>query len=153
MRIVIKGFTILEAVVAMMLTALLVTLVVTGLGFYQRTFIMLTDLGEQVREVNVFYGAMSNDMDRAEKVTYTGEMYLEFSGSRFVSYEILEDKVIRTCELQTDTFFVCGQIEEMSLANDSSALLSFILLHFSIGELVYPVSFHKEYSSGLLLQN
>ncbi|GAO31956.1 PulJ/GspJ family protein [Geofilum rubicundum] len=148
-----KGFTIFEAVVAMMLTALLAILVIAGVGFYQRMFGVVIDSGDKQREINLFYFALSNDMEKADEVLFDGELQFVFDKNSVSFYEMEDDKIIRKVNFETDTFYVHGKIETVELVEGSEHLIGFIQVNCLNGELVFPVSVQKQYALGALIQN
>ncbi len=148
-----KGFTIMEVVIVMMLSALLAVLVISGLGFFQRVFGVVVKTGDAQNEINRLYFAMSNDIEKAEQVVFDGELQLVFDNKHLTTYEMTEDQIIRKTHNDTDTFNVGGIVEDIIIVDGSDHLVGFFQFSCFNGELKFPIFFHKEYPMGLIIQN
>ena len=100
----IPAFTVIEVMVALVLTALVISFIFGGIRFLQRQSDTLVRRLEISGEVDRFYRALQTDANRASEIR-CGIDEMEFSGKDSTIYYQLNDSVsIRKADLLADTF-------------------------------------------------
>lgn len=153
MGLSIKGFTILEAIIAMMLTSMLAVLVISGIGFYQKMFGVVVESGEKQREIDLFYQSFKTDLSKSRVVNYEGEIIMNFDDGTSVFYQFHENMIVKSSVVTVDTFFISSSLGEIRMLNNSEELTEFVEIQCLNGNLVFPLSFLKTYPAGIMMQS
>ena len=143
-----KGFTILEAIISMVLTSLLVLLALAAIRYYQRLFWNVQRTGTTQTEINLFHTALNQDMQRALKVVFDSDLVC-LSGDREVRYQFLKEKIVRNSMLAIDTFHIKYTPPLILPSPEVNDLVGQITVGCYNGEALYPVCVIKKYPLGL----
>lgn len=145
----VKGFTIMEALIALALTGLVSLLVFAGIRYYHRLFMTIQLTGHIQTEINLLQQALQNDFAKAWEVYYEdGIMCSNESGG--VAYRFIEEGVVRLDGFKPDTFKLKYQPAELSMVTGQDRLINLVSFVCYNGDLQFPVSAIKKYPVGLI---
>lgn len=101
----IKSFTILEALISLILMGIIISLTYSVFNLVERQMYMFKNENGTVLQYNLFNTTLKQDIYRAAdfEVSEKGVLLKPYNGVN-VSYEILKPYVLRTQEQQIDTF-------------------------------------------------
>jgi Tfp pilus assembly protein FimT len=144
----IKGFTVLEAVISMVLTGLIVLLAYAGIRYYHQLFFSITQVGEKQTEINLLHNALLTDTEKAEQVVFNTK--LEFiSNHGITSYEFSKHFLVRNTAISIDTFFIDHKPPKIVFSEVKVDLVKLISLECLNKEMVYTITIGKDYPLGL----
>jgi len=148
----VKGFTVMEAIIALALTGLLSLLVFAGLRYYHRLFINIQAVGYAQTEINLFQQSLQNDASMAERIIFDNDVIFSVP-SGVVVYRFTDKGIIRNSDLSTDTFKIKCLQPEIIWSNNMSDLVGGISIICFNSDMEFPVSIIKEYPPGLQTEN
>lgn len=147
----IKGFTVIEVIIGMILTGLVVVFALSAIGYYNGFFFKMTESGRQQNEINLFQVALISDMMKAEKVLFNDGLVCQGTLSSVV-YGFDNKNIVRTTEVSSDTFFIRHNTPVVESSLVSSELISQISIECFNDELLIIVSASKKYPFGLTFE-
>ncbi|MBR8534935.1 hypothetical protein KDU71_05130 [Carboxylicivirga sediminis] len=147
-HICVKGFTVLEAVIAMVLTGLVVLFAYAGVRYYYQLFHSVTVVGHTQTEINLLHTALASDMDKAEQVIYSTTLDC-ISNGEVVSYAFMKDYLLRQSAIAADTFRIQHRPPQVIASKKSSELVGQISFDCINHEMVYLISVSKDYPVGI----
>lgn len=147
-----KAFTILELVIAMMISAIVIAIAYTGLKMVLRSFHAFSKRYEQTMVMLKLNELLTKDIDRSEAVR-SGDEGISMTGSgQSVHYRFEGDELIRTA-VKSDTFRIKASDVRMAFEGvpigetSFSNLIDDLYFTSSVGMRKVPHHFHKRYSS------
>lgn len=151
------AFTIMETMVALVLTALTISFVYVGIRFVQRQSGVLSQQLDKFGQFSQFHLVFQADAGRADEIRYHPPLGLEFHNeNRTILYTASDSLCIRRDGLAADTF----QIRIDSIAcwfsrerqDAGGGLVDQGTFFISVSDKSLPISIHKHYSSETLIQ-
>lgn len=146
-----RGFTILEAVIAMVLTGLLVVLAMGSIRYYHRLFYGVTALGQGQSQMNLLYGALTSDMNTSSQVYYDSALRCVMD-QQVVYYHFTEQYITRSNEVVTDTFHISCTTPVVHFTDGDQPFVENIEFQCTYNEIVLPISISKKYPIGSTLK-
>lgn len=143
----VKGFTIMEALIALVLTGLVSLLVFAGIRYYHRLFLTIQLTGHTQTEINLLQQALQNDFANAGEVYYENDIMC-INESGIVAYRFIEEGIVRLNGFNPDTFKLKYQPVELSMVTGQDRLINLVSFVCYNGDLQFPVSAFKEYPVG-----
>jgi hypothetical protein len=132
----------------MVLSSLLVLLALAAMSNYQRIFTSIRKTGDTQTQINMFYGVLNNDMQRANKIYFDNNLLCAFDDYE-VSYSFMEDKIVRNASLVVDTFHLKYGLPTIIPSFDIEELVGQVSINCYNGEALYPISIVKKYPAGI----
>ncbi|MFC7526920.1 type II secretion system protein J [Parapedobacter sp. GCM10030251] len=151
------AFTIMETLVALVLTALTISFVYVGIRFVQRQGGVLSQQLDTFGQFSQFHHVFQADAGRADQIRYRPPLGLEFHNeNRTILYTASDSVCIRDNGLTADTF----QIRVDSIAcwfggarqEVEGGLVDQGTFFISVSDRSLPLSIQKHYSSETLIQ-
>ena len=100
----IKGFTLLELVVVMILTGIAVTLVYRAYIYISQTYSVYVDSRERILELGEFQTVFQGDLDAAEKADAGQNKISLLFDQKLIHYHFIDSMVVREQKSRLDTF-------------------------------------------------
>lgn len=147
----VKGFTIMETLIALALTGLISLLVFAGIRYYHRLFSMIKLAGQTQTEINLLQQALQNDFSKAKEVFYEDGIICN-NVAGVVAYRFVEDGIVRLYDFKPDTFHLKYQQPEIIMAAGLDHLIGEVNIVCYNEDLQFPVSAIKEYPIGLITE-
>lgn len=147
----VEGFTVLEAIVAMVLTGIVVSIAVVAILFYTHFFKRAAHLSEVQRSVHLFQLVLAEDVQCAEILYWDSELICQ-KQEYVVSYEFHESFILRSTEELVDTFRLAHEMPELKFCTGKDGLVEYVRVVCSYDGLAIPVSASKAHSVGILIK-
>jgi|GEM_PF-1862106 len=139
-----KGFTLMEQLVVMALTAILVLMGFTAILNFHRLVAKVRDNAIKDRNVYFFRDVMESDFRDSEKIGWDGELYMKKKETS-IRYQFNDSFIIREAQESRDTFrFSPGDIQRQG-ANGNDSLLESISFNLRDELQSYRMTFFKQY--------
>ncbi len=148
-KVQIRGFTVQETIIAMVLTGLISVLTFSAIRYYYRLFSNVVQVGNNQSNINQLQQVLSNDMENAEKVLFETGLVCQINEQN-IRYNFMPEKIVRETVLATDTFYIEHEKPTIRYSTNSPDLVSFISFVCKNDDLLIPVCVHKKYP--LILQ-
>ena len=142
----IAGFTLLEAMVSLLLTTVLVALSFGIYTNFTKGYIIFDQSTARLTGLLQFKNAISSDWFRADFPKGNAgyfELYDE-TEQRLISYEIFDESVVRYSEVN-DTFAIKIKEMEFIYLDKQEELVNQVSIEFEKNKQLFTVSLHKEY--------
>ena len=143
----VKGFTLMEAVLAMMLSSLLVLLALSAIRYYTLLFADIQSRGETQSEIRMLQNALDEDARQSEQIKFNEELI--FIGPQEVIYQFQDEMIIRIQDLSVDTFSVDYRYPQIQFSKQIPGLIEKLTIRCLNEKAVFPVNIIKEYPLGL----
>lgn len=143
-----KGFTLVEMLIAMALTALIVMFGMAVISHFILVFHSVQRTNDDQSSVVQLYRLLKRDIDRADQVTWDESLHCVHPLSE-VGYYFDKEQVIRQSGEQIDTFHIRSQVNDIGWFQNTG-LVNRLAIDLFNRELVFPVTIVKQYSSGLI---
>ncbi|MDO5968990.1 prepilin-type N-terminal cleavage/methylation domain-containing protein [Flavivirga aquimarina] len=127
-----KGFTILEALISLMLMSIIVTITYSLFNLIGKQLSLFEKENVQVLEYNLFNSALINDIKKANDFSFSdNELSLKYYDGTYIYYSINKRNILRKHTIKTDTFNL--QTTDYKLLNeDKNAKTQVLLLSLSV---------------------
>lgn len=156
MRKRIKSFTIIEMIMAMLISSVVIGIVYYIFLLLNHQFAGYQDRSAVINEYLLFQKALQTDMERADVIEYPSEKVLvlrRLVDDQPVQYDFYDNFIVRTMAAYRDSFSIQNGGCLVTRVNDSSALVEKFVLNTNMaGERVTPV-FIKQYSACQLMKS
>jgi prepilin-type N-terminal cleavage/methylation domain-containing protein len=116
------GFTLLELLVALVITGLIVSVAGYGLFIVTKQFDVMKKENEKEETWSSFHRVVRSDFNRSEYIN-AGENSIQFTmhNNIFAEYRFAEDYCLRTAMLNTDTFHLSAVVSCLMLGKSVGA--------------------------------
>lgn len=138
------GFTILEQIVVLALTAILVLIGFTAILNFQRLILKIRDNAGKDRSVYLLNAVLENDFRNSETVGWDESLNIE-KASQLVKYKFGNQYLIRETTEAVDTFRFNTSDLKISGINGKYTLVEAFSFSISTGDQLYKLAFSKEY--------
>ncbi len=100
-----KSFTILEALISLMLMSILITLIYSTINLIGKQLSLFQEENTEILEYNLFNSVFKNDLYNSSnfKVNYNQILFIKYDGSE-VNYTIQKPDILRKNKVTIDTF-------------------------------------------------
>ncbi len=152
----IKGFTMIELLVTMTLTAILVVFAFLGYNQIQKLFINYTVQSKFISDYNQLNKALFLISNQSKTIEKSGEHIISFmSDSNTVMLDINEKALLLKFKSHTDTFDLQAKEPQFDYLKSGNGNPSPLIKNFECDVLFqsqkFRVSFHKEYDAASTL--
>ena len=137
----------MEAVLAMMLSSLLVLLALSAIRYYTLLFADIQSRGETQSEIRMLQNALDEDARQSEQIKFNEELI--FIGPQEVIYQFQDEMIMRIQDLSVDTFSVDYRYPQIQFSKQIPGLIEKLTIRCLNEKAVFPVNIIKEYPLGL----
>ncbi|MFI5219201.1 MAG: prepilin-type N-terminal cleavage/methylation domain-containing protein [Bacteroidia bacterium] len=153
----VHAFTLFEMMVALILTAIVVSIAYLCINIISNQINGFKSKNKQVMESSGFDSVFKNDFEKAlTAASHTNGLHFYFPAGRKITYNFNSNFILRTVDEVRDTFFVAAVEMEKKFMNlkqeNTNGLVDEVIFHSKItGE---PEQFHykKRYASADLME-
>jgi len=150
------AFTIFELLIAMVLTSILVTMALVGLGLLKKQQIIYNQGNEQMMAIRQLKDWLKIDQERCSYLIREGNNLICAYEKRKVVYKITPEQIIRSQfsnQMPIDTFWVSTAKWDTQFLNrnQEKGIIDKFNLEVVYGEQPYPIVIHKNYSASNLI--
>ncbi|PKP20789.1 MAG: hypothetical protein CVU05_08330 [Bacteroidetes bacterium HGW-Bacteroidetes-21] len=147
----IKAFTLIEMIVAMIISSVVIGLALTVYGRINEYFIDLNKIGEKYNNTLMLVSNLRNDFERAIEIKGdNSQIMVLLENEMNNTYDFNGDVVVRTSKEQSDTFFLPQKNIETKYCDDKQEYLSELTIDFMQGEQIIQLHLIKDYSRDLM---
>lgn len=152
-KVKIKSFTIIEVVVAMVITSVVIFAAITGF-FKIQSLIKNTQISNTIiQEIGSLHSILMHDVELAISVSSRyDDLYLEMPGEKTIKYVIDDDKITRKWDDLEEIFEATVQSTEFKSLDRRKEFIYEIFINFSYESLSFPVYLYKEYPYNIKYQ-
>lgn len=150
-EIKIKAFTVVELLVAMIISGIAISL---AAGLYLNIEKLFNDQLAQYDETDnvlLFRSFILNDFENAQTIFSDVEgIEIISDKNQMINYNFEGNCITRVKEQRTDTFYLDYENPETDTFNDELDLVNEFSIDIRLGEMLYPLTIRKEYSRSVL---
>lgn len=149
-----KAFTLLEVIVAMVITAVVVSVAITAFLIIQRQFDAYRERGGKIFQVQQARSYFAKDLADAVTAKSAGAiLHLTMPNGQTISYHFRAGVLTRETGLREDTIATGIALPDFGYVTTKSntSLVNRIGFTMTVDERVYPLSFYKQYSAADLI--
>ena len=151
-----KGFTMIELLITMTLTAILVVFAYMGYNQIQKLFIDYSAQSKFISDYNQLNKALFLIANQSKTIEKTSEHSLNFkTDSNSIELETTEKNILLKFKSHTDTFTLESKDSEFDFLKTGNGTPSNLIQNFNCEVLFksqkFRVSFHKEYDAASTL--
>ncbi|TGV01056.1 hypothetical protein [Flavivirga rizhaonensis] len=130
-RVYLKGFTILEALISLILMGIIITLSYTVFNLVEKQMTLFQNENTSVLQYNLFNIAIKNDIYNAENfIQNDNQLLLEYYNGASINYQVSKNFILRHHDIKTDTFKLNVLSHKFSQSDITKPLNK--ILHISI---------------------
>jgi|GEM_PF-3122393 hypothetical protein len=147
------AFTMIELVVAMLISAIVVAIVFYAWSLFSAQLQRRQAQSGKMAEYVLFHRALGRDVEKAQRISDSagyGSLRMDIDGHR-VGYSIGADYILRDLDGVGDTFHLGGKVRQVRYVNDSIPLISILQLLITVDREDLVLTLRKEYTSAELL--
>lgn len=101
-----KAFSLIEIIVAMFLSAIVISAVYSGYLFTHKQFFRFTSIKTEIRNYFQFSEVLNREFETSKRVLKKGARRLDIEMiDKTINYSFENDFIVRSIDEQTDTFF------------------------------------------------
>jgi hypothetical protein len=110
---IIRGFTLLETVVVMILSIIVIGIIVMGYNLFFFDFKKQIKIQSDEKNLGILMGTLNEDVDKAYTIKYLdGSIILDQPNRSFIKYSYFNEGIIRVENMNIDTFqFIIQRID------------------------------------------
>lgn len=151
----IKAFTIVELVMAMLISSIAIGIVYYAFLFFNKQFLAYENRSQLTSDLLLAEKALQTDIERADIVTDSLGSFIILRGNTpcdEVIYEAGGKNIVRRCGEAVDSFRIENKGMRTIYVNDSVNLVSQIVFQLVINNSHLEKSFSKQYSADQLMK-
>lgn len=153
----IRAFTLIEVIVAMILSGIVVAFAAIAFQLVSKQFMSFKKSGERINELFVFQYQLQMDVRESELILHEASgLKFIFDDSKEATYLIYEENIIRENGNRTDTFFVRNADVESIIVPYSNLpgaeIVNYFSMQFNIEKDTVIAEFNKDYPASTLLK-
>jgi prepilin-type N-terminal cleavage/methylation domain-containing protein len=145
-----KAFSLLEVMVAILLSGIVISAIYSGYLFTHKQFFRFNAIKTEIRNYFELSEVLNREFETAKKIIKTGSQEIEIEMiDKTVSYSFNTNYILRTIENQVDTFFVGVTNAEINVINElvDEAIVDFTELSIKENEQEKMLSLYKNYGA------
>jgi prepilin-type N-terminal cleavage/methylation domain-containing protein len=146
-----RGFTLLEAIIVMLISSLLVLFALAGIRYYSVLFVNIQDRSEVQTDIRMLQNALNDDVRQNEKIEYDEDLIF-ISYTENVRYQFDDNRIVRIQELISDTFKLKYQEPAIKFSKRVPGLVEEVTIRCVNEDEMFPVNVTKQYPVGLKMQ-
>ncbi|MFC3197335.1 type II secretion system protein J [Parapedobacter deserti] len=152
-----QAFTIIETMIALVLTALTISFVYAGIRFAQRQGDTMAQQLESFGEFNRLHRALQADTKRSGEIRYRDSELSFLAGDRIIEYVLGDSLCIRHEGFIADTFHiridsVASWYDRSRLKGTTGLLADQAALYVQVRGRSLPITIYKQYDAATLMQ-
>ncbi|MGE0637866.1 MAG: type II secretion system protein J [Bacteroidia bacterium] len=153
----IRAFTLIEVIVAMILSGIVVAFAAVAFQLVSKQFMSFKKSGERINELFVFQHQLQKDVRESELILHEAlGLKFIFDDNKQATYLVYEENIIRDNGTRTDTFFVSNAEVESILIPYSNIpgaeIINYISMEFKVDKDTVYAEFNKDYPVATLLK-
>lgn len=144
------AFTVIEMIVVITISGILISSAMMIYLNYQKMFNKTLKGIEQSSEFMLFDSRIQNDSENSDKFVFKNDQFIfQLYDSTEVSYQFLENYLVRTCNEHSDTTFF--KIKDLSYSNYSGNLIKEIEFDIILNNNKFRYYLSKKYNNSTLV--
>lgn len=141
-----KAFSFIEVMVAIVISGIVIGTVYSVLIFSYKQFHKYTAIKTATRNYFEFLQVFNMDFEQAKEIVRVDEQEIKMNClNKQIIYEFEDEFILRTVDIQTDTFFLINSGIEANIVDESSGKNSIDYITISVKE--QPLTFYKNYGA------
>lgn len=149
-RVRLKGFTLMELLIAMALTGLIMLLGMVTISHFMQLFNTIKKNNECQTAIVQLYEVVKHDVSMSDKVFWDEKMNC-IRGDQIVSYQFAKEYIVRETSDYTDTLKIVSDQPDVSFLEETE-LVNHISIHCYNNGLLMPLDIIKNYPLGITLE-
>lgn len=149
-----KAYSLIEIIVALFLSAIVISAVYSGYVFTHQQFYKFTTIKTEIRNYFELSEVLNREFETAKKILKKGDREIEIETiDKVIQYSFNEDLILRKLGGRVDTFFF--KIEEVEIRSfnvSEELLVDYLTLTIKENGNVKPLSLYKDYGAVIQIE-
>lgn len=144
-----KGFTILEALISLMLMSIIITLTYALFSLTEKQLSLFKQENFEVLEYNLFNSTLLRDIEKSTRFEYTEHvLFIENYDASTIYYSINKQYILRQNDVKVDTFNL--KVIDFGISNSNDADATVLLTLDILNDTISANYFFKKDNSELI---